>query len=197
MKLKIKIPQIKIPKIKIYGIDVIKNFLFFTLFIFITLLAIAFIIAPSIRYFKKNQQFYYETKNDYMQVKKEYEETLKSLNALKKKDAKIIAAFRREFNPKNFKMFASKFMKVKNIEKNETKVYKNDFLKTIYFVDATIKSPKNFYDFIDALKNYKYVIKVYFPIDFEKNGSNIDLRLKIEHYRLKNLKALKAEVKAH
>ena len=195
MKLKVKVP--KIPKIKIYGIDVIKNFLFFTLFIIITLISIAFIIAPSIRYFKKHQKTYYETKTEYLQIKNEYENTLKSLNALKRKDAKIIAAFRREFNTQNFKTFSSKFMKIKNIEKNETKVYKNDFLKTVYFVDASIKSPKNFYDFIDALKNYKYVIKVYFPIDFEKNSTLIDLKLKIEHYRLKNLKALKAEVKAH
>lgn len=194
---KIKIPQIKIPKIKIYGIDVIKNFLFFTLFIFLTLLMIAFIIAPSIKYFKKNQKTYYETKNEFLQTKAIYDRTLKSLNQLKRKDAKIIAAFRREFDKKNFINFASKFMKVTNIEKNETKIYKNDFLTTIYFVNALIKSPKNFYDFIDALKNYKYILKVYFPINFEKNGNLIDLKLKIEHYRLKNLKALKAEVKAH
>jgi hypothetical protein len=197
MKLKIKMPQLKIPKIKIYGIDVIKNFLFFTLFIIITLMAIAFVIAPSIRYFKKNQNIYYKTKTEYLSTKKEYENTLASLNSLKKKDAKIIAAFRREFDPKNFKNFASNYMKVENIEKNTTKVYKNDFLQTVYYVDAAIKSPEDFYKFIDALKNYKYVIKVYFPIDFEKNSSLIDLKLKIEHYRLKNLKALKAEVKAH
>ncbi|WP_457565101.1 hypothetical protein [Caminibacter sp.] len=197
MKLKINIPKFKIPKIKIYGIDVIKNFLFFTLFIIITLIAIAFIIAPSIRYFKKHQKTYYETRNGYLQVKKEYENTLTSLNKLKRKDAKIITAFRREFNKNNFITFASKYMQVKNIEKNETKIYKNDFLRTTYFVNAVIKSPKNFYDFINALKNYKYVIKVYFPIDFEKNGSNIILKLKLEHYRLKNLNALKAEVNAH
>ena len=194
MKLKSKI---KLPKIKIYGIDVIKNLLFFTLFIILTLLAIAFIIAPSIRYFKKEQNNFYKTKQEYLKIKKEYEFTLKTLNELKIKDAKIISAFKREFNSNNFNTFASKFVIVKNIEKNETKIYKNDFLKTIYFVDASIKSPKNFYDFIDALKNYKYIIKVYFPIDFKKNKNMIDLKLKIEHYRLKNLKALKAEVNAH
>ncbi len=197
MKFKITKPKITIPKIKIYGIDVIKNFLYFTLYILITLLAIAFIIAPSIRYFKKEQKTYYTQKAVYTQTHNTYISTLDSLNKLKIKDAKIIAAFRRKFDKKDFEKFASKYMRIENIEKNGTKIYKNDFLKTVYFADAAIKSPKNFYDFIDALKDYKYIIKVYFPIDFEKNGKNINLKLKIEHYRLKNLNALKAEVKAH
>jgi len=197
MKLKITKPNIKIPKIKIYGIDVIKNFLFFTLYIFITLLAIAIFIAPSIKHFKKNQNEYYKIKAEYTSVKNQYNLTLNSLNKLKKQNAKIINAFRRDFDEKNFKLFAEKFMKIKTIKKDKTKPYKNDFLKTTYYVKATINSPKNFYDFIDALKNYKYIIRVYFPIDFTKKNKNIELTLKIEHYRLKNKNALKAEEKAH
>jgi len=195
--MKIKLSKVKIPKIYIYGIDVIKNFLFFTFYIIITLIAIAFIIAPSIKIFKKHQSYYFETKQTYLLAKSQYNQTLASLNQLKKQNAHILAAFRREFDVNNFKNFASAFMKIKKIQKDKTSVYKNDFIKTIYYIDANIKSPKNFYDFVDALKKYKYIIRVYFPIDFKKVNDSIDLRLKIEHYRLKNLKALKAEEKAH
>jgi hypothetical protein len=197
MKIKLSKPKFKIPKIYIYGIDVIKNLLFFTLYIIITLLSIAFIITPAIKNFKKAQKEYYEIKANYLKTKNSYENVLNDLNKLKKQNAKIIAAFRRDFDEKNFKLFASKFMKIKEIKKDKTYPYKKDFIKTAYFIKATIKSPKDFYDFIDAVKNYKNVIRVYFPIDFTKQGKNIDLTLKIEHYRLKDKKALKAEEKAH
>jgi hypothetical protein len=98
MKIKLSKPKIKIPKIYIYGIDVIKNFLFFTLYIIITLIAIAFIIAPSIKMFKKAQSHYFETKQTYLLAKSQYNQTLASLNQLKKQNTHILAAFRLKFD---------------------------------------------------------------------------------------------------
>lgn len=183
---KIKIPKIKIPKVYIYGIDVIKNFAFFTLYIIITLLAIAFLIAPAVKTFKKDQKKYYAIKSQYDATLNTYNQTLKELNALKKKNAKILSALRRDFDTTNFKNFSSKYMDIKEIKEVNQSVYKEDFIKTTYIAKAKIKSPKNFYDFIDALKNYKYVLRVYFPINFQKDKENIDLTLKIEHFKLKS-----------
>ncbi|WP_456470597.1 hypothetical protein [Caminibacter sp.] len=197
MKIKLNKPNIKIPKITIYGIDVIKNLGFFALYIIITLLAITLIIAPSIKKFKQTQKKYFEAKYEFNMVNNQYNKTLNELKMLKKENAKILNAFRRDFNINNFKNFASQFMEITSIEKNGTKPFKKDFLTTIYFVKSKINSPKDFYDFIDALKNYKYIVKVYFPINFQKEGKKILLTLKLEHYRLKNSKALKAEEKAH
>jgi len=186
-----KIPKIsiKIPKIKIYGIDVIKNFLFFTLFIIITLAIIAFLISPAIHSFKKAKKEYYQTKYNLEVTTNEYKTKLKSLKKLQNANRKIINALKRDFNEKNFKMFASKYMSVHTIKEINSSVYKKDFLKTTYIVTSTIKSPKNFYDFIDSLKTYKSVLRVYFPIDFVKNKENIDLTLKLEHYKLNPKKA--------
>jgi len=181
---KIDIKKIKIPKIEIYGIDVIKNFLFFTLFTVLTLIAIALIIAPSIRLFKKNQNEYYSTKTSFESVKTQYLEKSTELKKLKNRNRKIISAFKREFNQKNFIMFASKYMDIKEIKEINSSIYKKDFIKTSYLIKAVIKSPKNFYDFIDALKNYKYVIRAYFPVDFEKK-EKIILTFKIEQYRVR------------
>jgi hypothetical protein len=187
-----KLPKInlsfKIPKIKIYGIDVIKNFLFFTLFIFLTLLSIGLIIAPSIRFFKKNQNEFYKIKSEFDTLKEHYLQKNEELKKLKKENSKIIAALKRDFDKNNFKIFASKFMNITNIKEINSSVYKNNFIKTSYMVDAIIKSPKNFYDFIDALKNYKYVIKAYFPVNFEKKEESIALSFKIDHYKVKNEK---------
>ena len=194
--MKIKLPQInfKIPKVTIYGIDVIKNFLFFTLYLVITLLSIAFIIAPAIKKFKKSQQNFYEIKSEFISVKKHYNIELNKLNNLKKQNKTIILKLRRDFDIKNFKIFASQFMNIENIKKDKTTIYENDFLKTVYYINAFIKSPKNFYDFVDALKKYKNVIKVYFPIDFKKEKDKIKITLKIEYYCLKNKNALKTNL---
>jgi len=183
-----KMPKIsfKIPKIKIYGIDVIKNFLFFTLFIVLTLLSIAVAIAPSIRHFKATKDKYFQKKYDFEITTKEYKNNLLELKHLKNKNRKVLNILKRDFDKNNFKMFASKYMDIKSIKEINSSIYKNDFIKTTYIVTSTIKSPKNFYDLIDALKNYKLLLRIYFPINFVKNQEDINLTLKIEHYKLKD-----------
>jgi uncharacterized membrane protein YhiD involved in acid resistance len=184
--MKIKLPKLKIPKVYIYGIDVIKNFIFFTLYIILTLLAIAFIITPAVKLFKKTQKEYYITKAEFEKHQNTYNQTLNELNKLKKENKHILLALKRDFNPVSFKNFASTYMNIKEINKTEASYFKDNFIKTTYIITATIKTPKNFYDFIDALEKYKYLIRVYFPIKFEKVNKEILLKLKIEHFKLKN-----------
>jgi len=181
-----KMPKIsfKLPKLKIYGIDVIKNFLFFTLFIILTLLIIAFVISPSIHSFKKSKQEYYQTKYLFETTKNNYKTKFKELKKLQNENKKILNAIARNFDQNNFKLFASKFMSISSIKETNQSIYEKDFLKTTYIIKSKIKSPENFYKFIDALKNYKAVLRVYFPIDFIKNQEDINLTLKLEHYRL-------------
>ncbi len=192
-----KLPKIsfKLPKVKIYGIDVIKNFLFFTFFIIISLLILAFVISPAINSFKKAKKSYYQTKYALDITTKEYKEKMLELKKLKNTNRKILNALKRDFNKQNFKLFASKYMSISSIKEINSTVYKKDFIKTTYILIAKIKSPKNFYDLIDGLKNYKALLRIYFPIDFIKNKENIDLTLKLEHYKLKA--AQNADVKAH
>jgi uncharacterized protein YeeX (DUF496 family) len=194
-----KMPKIsfKIPKIKIYGIDVIKNFMFFTLFIILTLLIIAFVISPAINSFKSSKAVYYQKKYDFEVTTKIYKKKLTELKKLKNTNRKILNAMKRKFDPQNFKSYVSKHMSISSIKEVNSTVYENDFLKTTYIMKAKIKSPENFYDMVDALKNYKAVLRIYFPIDFIKNSENIDLTLKLEHYMLNPKKAKQALVKAH
>ena len=182
-----KIPSIKLklPKIKIYGIDVVKNALFFAFSIILTLLIIAFIIAPSIKTFKYAKTQYYMTQQDFNNVQKQYKKVLKSLDVLKNKNSKIISALQTPFDTKNFILFAKKYMNIIKIKKLKSAAYKKKFIKTAYLVTATIKSPEDFYNFVDNIKNYKNLIRVYFPIDFEKNKESINLTFKIEVYNIK------------
>ena len=192
-----KLPSIKfkIPTLKIYGIDVIKNALFFAFYILMTLFIIAFIIAPSVKIFKKSKNDYFLSKEEFDKTKQNYQTILKELTKLQNQNLRILNAFKRDFNENNFKLFAKNYMQILNIKKLKTSIYKNKFTKTSYLVKAKIKSPKNFYDLIDNIKNYKNIIRVYFPIDFEKDNKEINLTFKIEVYKF--IEAAKAEEKAH
>ena len=192
-----KMPSIKfkLPKLKIYGIDVIKNALFFAFYILMTIFIVAFIIAPSVKTFKNSKSKYFLSKQEFEKTTQQYQILLKELTKLKNKNLKILNAFKRDFDENNFKLFAKNYMQVLKIKKLKTSPYKDKFIKTSYMVTAIIKSPKNFYDFIDNLQNYKNVIRVYFPIDFEKVNKEINLTFKIEVYKLRL--ATKAEEKAH
>ena len=109
---------------------------------------------------------------------------MKELKKTKNMNRKILSKFKRDFNEKNFKSFASNYIKIHSIKKINSIKFKTHFIKTTYIVKSTIKTPKSFYDFIDAIKNYKYILRVYFPIEFIKNNKEINLTLKIEHYKL-------------
>ena len=188
-----KIPsiRIKIPKIKVYGIDVIKNALFFIIYIFLTLFIIAFILSPSIKTFKKEKNNYYIIKSEFDEVNNEYLELLKEVNTLKEKNKNVLMKLRRDFDLNNFKLFAKDYMEIIKIKKLPKKE-KNKFEIYPYLITAKIPSPKNFYEFIDNSKNYKNIIRGYFPIDFEKSNEEINLTFKIEVYKLKqNLNILK------
>ena len=187
--------KIKIPKIKIYGIDVIKNFLFFFFYIILILFIIATILAPSVKIFKKTKQEYFQTNNEFENTKQQYQTLLKEVNKLKNKNQKILSALKRDFDINNFKLFAKQYMNLISIKKQKTSPYKKYFIKTSYLVNAVIKSPKDFYDFIDKSKNYKNLIRVYFPFNFVKENKEINLTFKIEVYKFKN--KLNADEKAH
>ncbi len=175
--------KIKIPKLKIYGIDVIKNALFFALFIIISLFFIATLISPAIKQFQATKKEYFSNKYSLQQTKITYNIKLEEVNNLIKKDKRILNILKRDFNKKSFSHFASKYMQIVSIEKKDSLIYKKDFLKTTYIIKAYINSPTNFYKFIDNLNNYKYLLKVYFPIEFIKENNKIKLKLKIEHFK--------------
>jgi len=180
-----KIPKIsfKTPKIKVYGIDVIKNALFFTVYIIFTLFIIAFIIAPSIKLFKKTKDNYFLTKSQFDATKQHYKKVLKTIEILKNKNKTILEKLKRNFDENNFKLFAKNYMDILSIKKLKPTPYNKYFIKEPFLITAKIKSPKNFYDFTDDIKNYKNLIRVYFPIDFEKEKEDIKLTFKIEIYK--------------
>lgn len=92
---------------------------------------------------------------------------------LRGENNKSLEQFQTNFNEKNFQLFLSQFFK--NIEiktlKNENELY----LKHTLFVSAYMDSPKNLYDFIDALKNYDNLIKIDYPLNLKAKKEGVEL----------------------
>ena len=174
----------KILKTTIQGIDIVKNFIFLTVFTIITLLAVFLIISPVTDNFRQTKKEYYETKHKLEIITSEYKEKVKKLKKIKNINQKVLDAFKKDFNEKSFKSFVSSYMKIYSIKKIDSIKFQKSFIKTTYITESTIKTPKNFYDFINAIKNHQYIVRVYFPHKFIKHNKEINLTLKIEHYKL-------------
>jgi len=181
--MKLKIP--KIPKVEMFGIDIIKNMLFFTLFVVIFLFLLAVIVAPSIKKFKETKKEYFITKMKYDNSEEKLEIKTQKYQKLYKENKRVVFALKREFDKNNFKMFSDKYMKVVSIKDKNISVYNKEFIKKTYIITATLSTPVNFYKFVDASKNYKNIIKVYFPIVFKAKNGELNLLYKLEHFKVK------------
>jgi len=175
-----------IPRIEVFGIDVIKNMFLFVLFVFMFLLTLGIMVAPSVKKFKKVKKEYYITKMKLDDSNTKVENMLIEYKKLYKENRKIIFSFKREFNKQNFINFAQKYMKIYNLKDLNVSNYKKDFIQKSFLVTADLTTPVNFYKFVNATKNYKNVLRIHFPIVFKAKDGNIKLIYKLEYFQVKD-----------
>ncbi|MDD3324682.1 MAG: hypothetical protein PHN38_06145 [Sulfurospirillaceae bacterium] len=165
-------------------IDVIKFLIYLMAFIIIFLSMTFFLIVPNIKEYRAQQSSYkkaYVQKTRVQNVLSEREDELKKL---KTQNRKVLESFAYKFNSEDFISYASGFFsKVKLVE-----VAKGEFKKefTEYELDVTssLKTPTNFYNFLEGLNGYMNIIQVDFPIHLESDQENISSIFKIKVYDL-------------
>jgi hypothetical protein len=180
-----KLKTIKIPKVKMFGINIVKNFLLFVLFFIIFIILLVFLVSPTIKKFKEIKHNYYITKLKAQNIQSKLDKLKIEYKKLYKQNRKIILAFKMDFNKEAFKIFSSKYMTITNITLKNKSIYQNQFIKKSYIVTSTLKSPINFYKFVDATKNTNNVLKVNFPIVFKAKNGDIKLIYKLETFKEK------------
>jgi len=181
--MKLKLP--KIPKVEMFGIDIVKNFLLFFLFFIIFMILLILLVAPTIKKFKKIKQSYYSTKIEAENIQNKLDKLTLQYKQLYKQNHKIILDFKMDFNKESFKIFSSKYMKIKSIKEQNSSIYENRFLKKTYIVTAILNSPISFYKFIDATKSANNVLKIYYPIVFKAKNGDLKLLYKLEVFKEK------------
>jgi uncharacterized membrane protein YhiD involved in acid resistance len=181
--MKINLP--KLPKLMFMGIDIIKNFLFFTFFIILSLFFLATMAAPAIKFFKSKKYENVKLEKIYLNKEREYNKLLKEHNTIRHSEAKILMSFNREFNKNDFINFANKYIKIENIENIDIKTYNKNFTKKRYIIKSTIDSPKNIYEMIKELDKYKNIIQIKLPISMENKKDKIEAYFILEHFKIK------------
>jgi len=112
-----------------------------------------------------------------------HQKTLQVYNMTKSKNRHIIEAFNSNFNPQKFKSLFRKYFIALSI--TPLKEFQHNEWYEVYEVNTTskIKSPTNFYDFLEALNKSNWIIAVTFPIDFVREGELIHSSFKMQVYK--------------
>jgi len=144
----------------------------FFLFLFVLLFAFLVLIPKGKDYRVKHLELK-KTEIELQKYQDFHTKTEQILKDLHSNNRYIINAFDNIFNPDRFeKVYRNYFsaLKLSKISKADTK---SKF--AIYEVNTTshISSPKNFYDFLDAVNKSDWIIGVNFPIDFKREGKMI------------------------
>ena len=102
-----------------------------------------------------------------------HDETFETLKELQSKNRHIITAFDNIFDPKRFEKEHKSYFSALSILKISKKEDEAEF--AVYEVNTTssISSPKNFYNFLDAVNKSDWIIGVNFPITFKRQGEMI------------------------
>jgi hypothetical protein len=112
-----------------------------------------------------------------------YDDTYAKLKQLRSKNKHIIEAYDNEFNAKRFVKFCKNNFESLTLSR-ELPIDNNSSEFSVYEVNATSKidSPQNFYTFIDQVNKSDWIVRVNFPIHFEREGNLIRSSFSMQVY---------------
>ncbi len=145
----------------------------FVLLVFVFVFSFA-VLLPEGKKYRIHKSELKEKSVELRAVSERYARADGKLKKLSSENAKILKAFNNTFDETLFeKQYGSFFTSIR-VAKNEHASDEDEF--RVYDVNATAKmgSPKSFYDFLDAVNSAPWVIAVNFPIEFKRDGDNIN-----------------------
>lgn len=174
--------KIKLDK-SMLEIDPVKMLLFFLAFVAISLLIIFALIVPSVREYKK-----VKTKHSrYEMSVKRMENTVNAkdseLKNIMKDNSKVLDALISRFDKQDFISYADKFFQNVKLSEIKNRKIKDGFTLYELNVTSSIKTPNNFYDFLDGLAKYKNIVKIDYPITMQSKDENIEASFNVKVYR--------------
>lgn len=167
----------------ILEIDPVKMLLFFLAFVAVSLLIIFALIVPSVREYKrvKTKHSRYEMSTSIMENSIKSKEN--ELQNIIRDNSKVLDALIEKFDKKDFVEYADKFftdVKLSDVKNQRTK---DGFTLYELNVTSSIKTPNNFYKFLDGLTTYKSVVKIGYPITMQSKDDNIRASFNVKVYR--------------
>lgn len=159
----------------------------YTLLVSVFLLLFVFIFSfvlliPKGKDYREKRIELKKTQNRVDKYQNFHDKTLKTLKELQSKNRHIITAFDTIFNPKRFEKEYKSYFSALSVSKISKKEDEDEF--AVYEVNTTssIHSPKNFYNFLDAVNKSDWIIGVNFPITFKRQGEMISSSFTMKVY---------------
>ncbi len=169
-------------------INIIKLLIFLSIFIVTTLVLILVLILPNVKKYRVYRGQYNSAVVHKVRVQNVLDGRMKELKNLNIKNKKVFDSFKHEFRKDEFVTFANKFFNKVSLKEVKKSIYKKEFRIYELNVTSTLKTPVNFYKFLDGLNHYQNIIQADFPIDLKSNGKTINSTFKIKVFGLRALK---------
>lgn len=165
-------------------IDIARLLSFLLLFVVICTLLIFTLIIPSIRHYKEAKIVNNDKIVNLNKIQQVYQARKTELSDLRTQNSKSLLAMKNTFSETKFNTAAEQYftdVKLTRLPKEDTN---ETFLRYELNVVADVRSPNNFYNFLDFINNYDNVIKVDFPITMTSTNTNkINISFKIKIYK--------------
>ncbi|MCX2682860.1 hypothetical protein OQH60_03135 [Campylobacter sp. MIT 21-1685] len=161
-------------------IDILKLLIYGLSFVSVCTALILFLLLPLLKTHKQqslkdnSQTAILENFRTKLQVSRD------KIFLLRSENNTSLDQFEKSFNLSNFTLFLQKYFK--NLEIKEEKIIKNKYLKHSLIIQGQINSPKNFYDFIDAAKNFESFIKIDYPLILKAQKDAIAFSFRVKIY---------------
>ncbi|RUM65763.1 MAG: hypothetical protein DSZ06_04505 [Sulfurospirillum sp.] len=159
----------------------IKFLLYVLIFLVIILLLLLLFIIPGIKAYKQSSTNLKNIKEKSLHLQKKELSVKERLEAFKDSKSKLNKKADTPFDLNDFKQYAQKFLKDVKIIKTQNE--DTNFEEYNVSASTATKSPKSFFDFIDALNKYNSVVKINFPIELISKDNKIDLKFNVNIYK--------------
>ncbi|MDD2383932.1 MAG: hypothetical protein PHN18_07035 [Sulfurospirillaceae bacterium] len=165
-------------------IDLMKLLLFFMAFIVIIFSIIFLMIIPNVKEHRILQADYKRVLVHKTRVENLYLERESELTRLNTENTAVLQAFKHPFAQEEFLQYAGKFFTQVNLTQVTKTDYKKEFVEYELNVTSLLKTPTNFYNFLEGLNHYSSIVQADFPIHLESNGDRITSIFTIKVYDL-------------
>lgn len=165
-------------------IDLMKLLLFFMAFIVITFSIVFLMIIPNIKEHRVIQAEHKRVLVHKTRVESLYLERENELSKLKTDNSHILKAFKHPFTQEEFIQYAGTFFTQVNLTQITKSDYKKEFVEYELNVTSTLKTPTNFYNFLEGLNRYSSIVQADFPIHLGSSKDSITSTFKIKVYDL-------------
>ena len=142
-------------------IDIVKLLLYLLIFLVTTFFMVLIVIVPNIKDYRASKTVYKKAfihKARVQNVLADRDEEFRELNT---QNRRAITSFVHKFSTDSFIKYAGKFFHEVSLIEVEKTQYKKEFLEYKLNVSSSLKSPSNFYAFLEGLNRYESVLSKY------------------------------------